>query len=156
MDMLVFMDGCWVHIYTHPSSRLIITTEIERFFKKWVYNCHFIISFSSFITMRQYYPSTLDAFFFFSSQRNSVTVILDHHTISLHTKLVQLTQLNWCISRNLAQLKQLVRAYSGSIPHIPIDGQSLIISREVLILTLSMFNALQVCISWYSLATALV
>ena len=34
-------------------------------------------------------------------------------------------------------------------------GHSLIISREVLILTLSIFNALKVCISWYSLATGL-
>ena len=33
---------------------------------------------------------------------------------------------------------------------------SLIISREVLILTLSIFNALKVCISWYSLATELI
>ena len=33
---------------------------------------------------------------------------------------------------------------------------SLIISREVLILTLSIFNALKVCISWYSLATGLI
>ena len=32
---------------------------------------------------------------------------------------------------------------------------SLIISRGVLILTLSIFNALKVCISWYSLATGL-
>ena len=34
-------------------------------------------------------------------------------------------------------------------------AHSLIISREVLILTLSIFNALKVCISWYSLATGL-
>ena len=33
---------------------------------------------------------------------------------------------------------------------------SLIISREVLILTLSIFNALQGCISWYSLSTGLI
>ena len=33
---------------------------------------------------------------------------------------------------------------------------SLIIIREVLILTLSIFNTLQGCISWYSLATGLI
>ena len=35
-------------------------------------------------------------------------------------------------------------------------AHSLIISREVLILTMSIFNALKVCISWYSLATGLI
>ena len=40
-----------------------------------------------------------------------------------------------------------------SVDHIL---HSLIISREVLILTLSIFNALKVCISWYSLATGLI
>ena len=36
-----------------------------------------------------------------------------------------------------------------------LTSHSLIISREVLILTLSIFNALKVCISWYSLAKGL-
>ena len=58
-----------------------------------------------------------------------------------------------------AQEKLSSTIQSGIDLHVVIISSiihSLIISRELLILTLSIFKALKVCISWYSLATGLI
>ena len=57
-------------------------------------------------------------------------------------------------SGNLLGLGGCISQYIPPLGSVRIH--SLIISREVLILTLSIFNALKVCISWYSLATGLI
>ena len=49
-----------------------------------------------------------------------------------------------------AENSDLWKFYSSPLHHLMMS-HSLIISREVLILTPSIFNALNVCISWYSL-----